>query len=137
MFSTTAIPQQPLVRTVTVGNDGKIYSYDRTGQSTPIGVTIEQYNELKAAFEQSENIGQQYYDLLVEKGIIQKELTPAEIAQQQAEQLEEVRKTNAEAVRIMTEMSKQLTALEAEVKAIKGGKENVGKSYPNAVKVAT
>lgn len=140
MFATPTIPQPlPQMRMFTgsISNDGKIISHDRSGQSVQVGYTTEAYNELKAAFDQSETIGLQYYELLVEKGIIPKELTPAEIAQQQAEQLEELRKTNEEAVRLMTEMSQQLCALEAEVKTIKGGSTSAGKSYPNAVKVAS
>ena len=51
------------------------------GARTQVGVTLQAYNELK-------QMCQQYYDKLVEVGVIQKEKTPAEIQAEQTQMIE-------------------------------------------------
>lgn len=50
------------------------------GNRVQVGVTLQAYNELKA-------MCQQYYDKLVEVGVIQKEKTPAEIQAEQTKMI--------------------------------------------------
>lgn len=50
------------------------------GNRVQVGVTLQAYNELKA-------MCQQYYDKLVEVGVIQKEKTPAEIQAEQTQMI--------------------------------------------------
>ena len=50
------------------------------GARTQVGVTLQAYNELK-------QMCQQYYDKLVEVGVIQKEKTPAEIQAEQTQMI--------------------------------------------------
>ncbi len=68
------------------------------GQRTQVGVTLQAYNDLKA-------MCQQYYDKLVEVGVIKKEKTPAELAAEQAQ--------------LMAEMLATMKALKNEVEVLK------------------
>lgn len=68
-----------------------------------VGVSLQAYNELKG-------ICQQYYDKLVEVGIIQKEKTPAEI--------------QAEQTQMMANMLAVVKDLKAEVEALKNERRN-------------
>lgn len=64
---------------------GKIFSFDAYGNSTCIAYTVKAYNELKQLFEEALKKSEEhkrkedeYYNLLVEKGIFQKELSTDE-----------------------------------------------------------
>ena len=74
-----------------------------SGQRTQVGVTLQAYNDLK-------QMCQQYYDKLVELGVIKKEKTPAEIAAEQAQ--------------IMAEMLATMKALKNEVEVLKNERSN-------------
>lgn len=86
-----------------------IFQTDYMGNKVGVlGVTTTAYNELK-------KICDQYYDKLVELGVLQKEKTPQEIAKEQNE--------------LMSEMMKQIKSLKEEISNIKG-KDNVQSSKP-------
>lgn len=73
------------------------------GARTQVGVTLQAYNELK-------QMCQQYYDKLVEVGVIQKEKTPAEIQAEQAQ--------------MMANMLAVVKELKTEVEALKNERRN-------------
>lgn len=73
------------------------------GNRAQVGVTLQAYNELK-------QMCQQYYDKLVEVGIIQKEKTPAEI--------------QAEQTQMIASMLDVVKDLKAEVEALKNGRRD-------------
>lgn len=73
------------------------------GNRAQVGVTLQAYNELK-------QMCQQYYDKLVEVGVIQKEKTPAEI--------------QAEQTQMMANMLAVVKDLKAEVEALKNERRN-------------
>ena len=68
-----------------------------------VGVSLQAYNELKA-------MCQQYYDKLVEVGVIQKEKTPAELQAEQAQ--------------MMANMLAVVKELKSEVEALKNERRN-------------
>ena len=68
-----------------------------------VGVSLQAYNELKA-------MCQQYYDKLVEVGVIQKEKTPAELQAEQAQ--------------MMANMLAVVKDLKSEVEALKNERRN-------------
>ena len=68
-----------------------------------VGVSLQAYNELKG-------MGQQYYDKLVEVGVIQKEKTPAEL--------------QAEQTQMMANVLAVVKDLKAEVEALKNERRN-------------
>lgn len=76
------------------------------GSRTQVGVTLQAYNDLK-------QMCQQYYDKLVDVGVIQKEKTPAEIQAEQAQ--------------LMAEMLTTMKALKQEVEVLKNERENSSK----------
>lgn len=76
------------------------------GSRTQVGVTMQAYNDLK-------QICQQYYDKLVEVGVIQKEKTPAEIQAEQAQ--------------LMAEMLATMKALKQEVEVLKNERADSSK----------
>lgn len=64
---------------------GKILSFDAYGNSTCIAYTVKAYNELKQMFEEAIKKSEEhkrkedeYYNLLVEKGVFQRELSTDE-----------------------------------------------------------
>lgn len=66
-------------------SSGKILSFDAYGNSTCIAYTVKAYNELKQMLEEALKKSEEhkrkedeYYNLLVEKGIFQKELSSDE-----------------------------------------------------------
>lgn len=73
------------------------------GNRAQVGVTLQAYNELK-------QMCQQYYDKLVEVGVIQKEKTPAEI--------------QAEQTQMIASMLDVVKDLKAEVEALKNERRN-------------
>lgn len=73
------------------------------GNRAQVGVTLQAYNELK-------QMCQQYYDKLVEVGIIQKEKTPAEL--------------QAEQTQMMANVLAVVKDLKAEVEALKNERRN-------------
>lgn len=76
------------------------------GSRTQVGVTLQAYNDLK-------QMCQQYYDKLVEVGVIQKEKTPAEIQAEQAQ--------------LMAEMLATMKALKQEVEVLKNERADSSK----------
>ena len=76
------------------------------GSRTQVGVTLQAYNDLK-------QMCQQYYDKLVDVGVIKKEKTPAEIQAEQAQ--------------LMAEMLTTMKALKQEVEVLKNERENSSK----------
>lgn len=73
------------------------------GNRAQVGVTLQAYNELK-------QMCQQYYDKLVEVGVIQKEKTPAEL--------------QAEQTQMMANVLAVVKDLKAEVEALKHERRN-------------
>lgn len=73
------------------------------GNRAQVGVTLQAYNELK-------QMCQQYYDKLVEVGVIQKEKTPAEL--------------QAEQTQMMANVLAVVKDLKAEVEALKNERRN-------------
>lgn len=67
-------------------------------QKVPVGVTMNKYNELK-------QVADGYYNVLIEKGILEKPKTPEEIAQEQQ--------------KLMNEMFNQMKAMQDEIKSLK------------------
>lgn len=72
-------------------------------QKNKIGVTLKKYNELK-------EIADGYYNVLVEKGIIEKPKTAEEIAKEQQ--------------KIMTDMLNQMKIMQEEIKDLKKSEKN-------------
>lgn len=77
-----------------------------SGQRTQVGVTLQAYNELKT-------MCQQYYEKLVELGVIKKEKTTAELQAEQAQ--------------LMAEMLATMKALKSEVEVLKNERGNSSK----------
>lgn len=83
------------------------------GNRTQVGVTMQAYNELK-------QMCQQYYDKLVEVGVIQKEKTPAELQAEQSQMM-------SEQSQMMAEMLSTMKALKQEVEVLKNERANSSK----------
>lgn len=74
-----------LIATVVENNDiFQVMGAYGAQQKTQIGVTLAKYEELK-------NLTEQYYNILVEKGIIVKEKTSQELLQDQIKEQEKTR----------------------------------------------
>lgn len=101
------------VQTMVVGNfDGEIWQVDFSGnKGQQIGVDMKTYNELLS-------VANQYKQILVEKGFLEKERTPEEIAKEQNE--------------IISQLANAVQTLTKEVEALKNAessnRERAGKA---------
>lgn len=102
------VPQQQFLAQVEGNNIYQVNGFANFGGNSrsQVGVTLQAYNDLK-------QMCQQYYDKLVEVGVIQKEKTPAEIQAEQAQ--------------LMAEMLATMKALKQEVEVLKNERADSSK----------
>lgn len=90
-----------------------IYQADYYGaQKQIVGKSLKAYNELQ-------EIAKKYYDKLVELGVIPKEKTPEEIAEENVRQLEAANATIKKNQELMAQMMSQMQDLQTAVKSMK------------------
>ena len=90
-----------------------IYQADYYGaQKQIVGKSLKAYNELQ-------EIANKYYDKLVELGVIPKEKTPEEIAEENVRQLEAANATIKKNQELMAQMMSQMQDLQTAVKSMK------------------
>lgn len=106
-------PQSPSGNfTSYVDSEGNIVKIDRyDGRNTIVGVDNAKYDEAIKRAEAAEKQCEEFYQKLVECGIIEAEKTPEEIQKE-----------------FMSEILNEVKGLKSEIETLKGGKTNEGKS---------
>lgn len=104
-FGFSGYSMSNMVPCILDGND--IYQTDATGSRRPIGKSL-------AAYEELEETTKQYYDKLVELGVIIPEKTPQEMMAEMQGKMMEMQGT-------MLEVSKIISSLSNEVKELREG----------------
>lgn len=86
--------------TASIGQDGVIYQ-EKSGGQVPVGADMQTVQEMQATIDN-------YYEKLVEVGIIKKEKTAEEIAQEQLAQQQQINQTLMESQQSLMAMVKDL-----------------------------
>jgi len=102
-----------------ISENGDIYNANYRGARDKIGIDNERETELLKLIEDQEEIIKNYYDKLVELGVITPQKSAEEIAMEQA----------MEQARINQQLLEAIGALNAEIKELKGAGSNVDDRY--------
>ena len=102
-----------------ISENGDIYNANYRGARDKIGIDNERESELLKLIEEQEEIIKNYYEKLVDLGVITPKKSAEEIAMEQA----------IEQARINQQLLEAIGALNAEIKELKGAGKNVNDRY--------
>lgn len=95
-----------------IDSDGNIFSANTRNNGTKIGIDAQREKELLDQISEQEDIIKNYYDKLVELGVIEIPKTPEELAQEQAEQQAMINQQLLEAIGTLNAEIKELKSNE-------------------------
>lgn len=113
-----------------IDEEGTIYQYNGRQRGMPIGVDTQREKEMLAQIEEMQGLIDNYYEKLVELGVIKPPKTPEEVAREAAEeQLRIVQEQARQQSEINLTLLDAVKGLQAEMAALKtGGAANVSHS---------
>jgi len=99
-----------------IDNDGTIYQFANHRKGAVVGIDMHREKEMQGQIGEMQEIIENYYQKLIEVGVIVPEKTPAEIAQAAAEEQLEIARQQAE---INTSLLDAVKTLQSEIQNLK------------------
>jgi hypothetical protein len=111
-----------------IDSDGTIYQYNGGRKGVPVGIDTQKENELLSQLSEMQGVTENYYEKLVEVGVIVPQKTPEQVAKEAAEEqkrilqahLDEQRNVNNTLLELVKVMQNEISGLK------NGGATNVG-----------